>query len=89
MALYISTLYYRQLDQSDGLVQNCSNPRALAIELLQSCTKPSKCFCSETQKSCNWRQMDMYSQKREKGMEVTICYQVFGISGNTHKQQRT
>ena len=29
--------------QIDGLVQDCSNSSALAIELLQSCTKPSKC----------------------------------------------
>ena len=27
----------------DGLVQDCSNPSALAMELLQSCTKPSIC----------------------------------------------
>ena len=27
----------------DGLVQDCSNFSALAIELLQSCTKPSIC----------------------------------------------
>ena len=25
----------------DGLVQDCSNSRVLAMELLQSCTKPS------------------------------------------------
>ena len=29
--------------QIDGLVQDCSNSIANAIELLQSCTKPSKC----------------------------------------------
>ena len=29
--------------QIDGLVQDCSNSNALAMELLQSCTKPSKC----------------------------------------------
>ena len=28
------------IDFFDGLVQNCSNSRALAMELLQSCTKP-------------------------------------------------
>ena len=28
--------------QIDGLVQDCSNSIALAMELLQSCTKPSK-----------------------------------------------
>ena len=28
--------------QIDGLVQNCSNSIANALELLQSCTKPSK-----------------------------------------------
>ena len=27
----------------DGLVQDCSNSSVLAIELLQSCTKPSRC----------------------------------------------
>ena len=28
----------------DGLVQDCSNSSALAVELLQSCTKPSICI---------------------------------------------
>ena len=28
--------------ESNGLVQDCSNSSALAMELLQSCTKPSK-----------------------------------------------
>ena len=27
-------------DNIDGLVQDCSNPSVLAMELLQSCTKP-------------------------------------------------
>ena len=27
----------------DGLAQDCRNSSALAMELLQSCTKPSKC----------------------------------------------
>ena len=29
------------IDHVDGLVQYCSNSSALAMELLQSCTKPS------------------------------------------------
>ena len=29
--------------QVNGLVPDCSNPIASALELLQSCTKPSKC----------------------------------------------
>ena len=29
----------------DGLVQDCSNPSALAMELLQYCPKPSRCCC--------------------------------------------
>ena len=29
--------------QVDGLVQDCSISSALAMEILQSCTKPSKC----------------------------------------------
>ena len=32
--------YY--IDEVDGLVQDCSNSIANALELLQSCTKPSK-----------------------------------------------
>ena len=31
-------------DNFDGLMQDCSNSSALAMELLQSCTKASKCF---------------------------------------------
>ena len=31
----------RIVDDIDGLVQDCSNSSALAMELLQSCTKPS------------------------------------------------
>ena len=30
--------------QIDGLVQDCSNSIASALELLQSCTKPSRCY---------------------------------------------
>ena len=32
----------RNTDEIDGLVQDCSNSIANALELLQSCTKPSK-----------------------------------------------
>ena len=35
------TEYYDDKDIFDGLVQDCSNSSALAMELLQSCTKPS------------------------------------------------
>ena len=33
----------RRVYDIDGLVQDCSNSSALAVELLQSCTKPSIC----------------------------------------------
>ena len=32
--------HHQALDHLDGLVQDCSNSSALAMELLQSCTKP-------------------------------------------------
>ena len=32
-----------QHNHSDSLVQDCNNSSALAMELLQSCTKPSIC----------------------------------------------
>ena len=40
-----STVYmaFKGSHQVDGLVQDCSNSSALAMELLQSCTKPLKC----------------------------------------------
>ena len=38
----ISTLLY-----IDGLVQDCSNSSALAMELLQSCAKPSIYACTD------------------------------------------
>ena len=31
-------------DKINGLVQDCSNSSALAVELLQSCTEPSKFY---------------------------------------------
>ena len=34
---------YQSIHHIDGLVQDCSNSSALAMELLQSCTKPSIC----------------------------------------------
>ena len=34
---------YQSIHHIDGLVQDCSNFSALAMELLQSCTKPSIC----------------------------------------------
>ena len=37
-------IFWETLDPDiDGLVQDCSNSSALAMELLQSCTKPSIC----------------------------------------------
>ena len=35
-------LLFSKCKQSDSFVQDCSNSRVLAMELLQSCTKPSK-----------------------------------------------
>ena len=37
----------------DGLMQDCSNSIANALELLQSCTKPSKCYLS-IDNQCWW-----------------------------------
>ena len=36
----------------DGLVQDCRNPIANALELLQSCTKPSICRFNLTSAKC-------------------------------------
>ena len=44
----ISTSFLTQKSHIDGLVQDCSNSSALALELLQSCAKPSIYQCSST-----------------------------------------
>ena len=51
----------------DGLVQDCSNSSALAVELLQSCTKPSNCFCF-----CIWVLIKTSSWLCNKGIMMTI-----------------
>ena len=40
--IHISVAFNQNLTEIDGLVQDCSNSIALAMELLQSCTKLSK-----------------------------------------------
>ena len=52
----VLTLYFH-VPFIDGLVQDCSNSSALAMELLQSCTKPTICGfsnhdCSITNEMC-------------------------------------
>ena len=42
------SIWYEHID---GLVQNCSNPMANALELLQSCIKPS-ILCAIDRVSC-------------------------------------
>ena len=44
----------------DGLVQDCSNNSGLAMELLQSCTKPSKWICHDLGWSCAYIGFIMY-----------------------------
>ena len=41
--MYVSLV---SLQYIDGLAQDCSNSSGLAMELLQSCTKPSICLYS-------------------------------------------
>ena len=48
MSVPLAVLYKtKNIQHIDGLVQDCGNSSALAMELLQSCTKPSLCtpFC--------------------------------------------
>ena len=49
MQLWIQSLHI------DGLVQDCRNSSALAMELLQSCTKPSISYCVMTITVCIMR----------------------------------
>ena len=41
-------------DKINGLVQDCSNSSALAMELLQSCAKPSKCQNVQSASDIYW-----------------------------------
>ena len=43
------------VEHIDGLVQDCSNSSALAMELLQSCTKPS--VWNQSVRTIVWRAM--------------------------------
>ena len=43
LLLVLVMQHYGTLDQIDGEVQNCCYSSALAMELLQSCAKPSEC----------------------------------------------
>ena len=49
----------------DGLVQDCSNSSALAMELLQSCTKPSLYALSEAGYSQNWDRWNRWVSARK------------------------
>ena len=60
--LYIPEMHLKMLSANvghflqgsiDGLVQDCSNSIANALELLQSCTKPSQCDKVETAYAVN------------------------------------
>ena len=44
LTMTLETVYINQID---GLVQDCSNSIVDALELLQSCTKPSK-YCDNS-----------------------------------------
>ena len=44
MSIRIKSVLYFKLGEIDCLVQDCSISSANALEILQSCTKPSKCF---------------------------------------------
>ena len=61
-----------QICHFDGLVQDCSNSSALAMELLQSCAKPSIHGVLVIEKEgnihCFWRIFE-----REIGMYKLIC----------------
>ena len=55
-------------DNIDGLVQNCSNSTANALELLQSCTKQSIwCLNADTQ--------SFYSLNRKKSHHKIFSFQ--------------
>ena len=51
LILLVSDIFGSNIQYVDGLVQDCGNSSALAMELLQSCTKPLMYFCKIL--SCN------------------------------------
>ena len=58
--------------QIDGLVQDCSNSSALALELLQSCTKPSRWRMIENANIylCFWKNTHMPPKKQTEKQHV-------------------
>ena len=41
--VHLNRIYWFNKDEVEGLVQDCSISSVLAIEILQSCAKPSEC----------------------------------------------
>ena len=57
--------WYGHIHHIDGLVQDCSNSSALAMELLQSCTKPSI-----------WFDCDCYNNQNKQRAPKCISYEI-------------
>ena len=67
----------------DGLVQGCSNSSALAMELLQSCTKPSICV-SKTSQGTKDRNVCLGFGKQRHDMCISVLWWVQSISSIEH-----
>ena len=66
-ALFCNSLHFHV--HVDGLVQDCDNSSALAMELPQSCTKPSM-YCYQKPILTSWD--DKYTNGRGQFMQVYI-----------------
>ena len=87
--------YIKPIRQIDGLLQDCSNSIANALELLQSCTKPSKCLlnhesfsgtlhccCSTCQISVILTLMNLQSCNFEIFKDLTIRHLIWYWNGS-------
>ena len=73
-----STIFTACSNQIEGLAQDCSNSIANALELLQSCAKPSKCFIQQTSHG------DIFSGvvTKEISSKLHFHFSVIGITGS-------
>ena len=78
MRRYNSGKLHYELNNIDGLVQDCSNSSALAMELLQSCTKPSIYIDGLIQKRRNSSAFSMELRLYSITFEATIISMCWG-----------
>ena len=72
-AIHVFILKWIKMLYSDGLVQDCSNSSAFAMELLQCCAKPSMSYISVSDIEREWvLKIQSIAKKKKKNIATNI-----------------